>query len=155
MTPSLSSSERRTTLAALPATLGDNADAPPWGIASTSRLMAELNTDRANWAMWRSRGLTPAPLPSAWFRPTAGRALFYRRDAVETWLAGRRGVPLDALTTWRRFLVANLGFADLSDDEVRAWAGRLARSAGPRAYAADGVVFTARGWDDYLATLVV
>ena len=153
MTPLTSSSDQRTTLAALPPTLGNGADAPPWGVVSTSQLMVELNTDRGNWGCWRSRGLTPSPMPAAWFKLTAGRALFYRRDTVETWLAGRRGVPLDAMALWRRYLARLLDLTNLSDDEVRGWASRLARGVGPRAYRDDGAVFTPAGWQSYLNSL--
>ncbi|GJD32824.1 hypothetical protein PMNALOAF_4103 [Methylobacterium adhaesivum] len=122
-----------------------------WAPISTSALTAALNLDRGLWATWRSRRLTPAPMPPAWFRRAPGAPLNYRVDHVLVWLAARRGDQLDTLTTWRLSLARDLD-TDVSDpEEVRRWALTYARAAGP---VVGDVRFTPAGLQAYLASLL-
>ncbi len=91
----------RTTLGALPpASEAVFPGSTPWSPVSTSAVTRTLGIDKGLWGTWRNRGITPAPMPEAWFRRAAGRPLNYRVDGVLAWLAARRGEQLDAPTTW-------------------------------------------------------
>ncbi|MDO9427353.1 MAG: hypothetical protein Q7T93_11035 [Methylobacterium sp.] len=122
-----------------------------WSPISTSALTAALNLDRGLWATWRSRRLTPAPMPEAWFRRAPGAPLVYRVDQVLVWLAARRGEQLDAPTTWRLSLLRDLD-TDVSDPkEARELAAMYARAAGP---VVGDIRFTAAGFTAYLASML-
>ena len=123
-----------------------------WSPISTSTLTAALNLDRGLWATWRSRRLTPGPLPPAWFRRAPGAPLVYRVDQVLVWLAARRGEQLDVPTTWRLSLLRDLD-SDVSDpEEVRKLAHLYARCAGP---VVGDVRFTPAGLDAYTNSLLL
>lgn len=122
-----------------------------WSPISTSALTAALNLDRGLWATWRSRRLTPSPMPEAWFRRAPGAPLNYLVSDVLVWLAARRGDQLDTPTTWRLSLLRDLD-TDVSDpEEVRKLAHLYARCAGPNV---GDVRFTPAGLQAYLISLL-
>lgn len=119
-----------------------------WSPISTTTLTKTLAIDRGLWATWRTRGITPAPMPATWFRPAPGRPLNYRVSDVLVWIAVRQGERLDALDTWRRSLRTGFETEAATAAEVRRWAGVFARAAGPTV---GDVRFTPAGFDAYLA----
>jgi hypothetical protein len=143
----------RTTLGALPPPSGVTFPGLyAWSPISTSVITAALHLDRGLWATWRSRRLTPEPMPSAWFRPAPGRPLIYRVDQVLTWLAARNGEQLDTLDTWRHCHLTDFG-AEVSDpEEMRNLAHVYARAVGP---IVEDVRFTPAGFSAYLASLLL
>lgn len=143
----------RTTLGALPP--ASEVDFPglfAWSPVSTTALTRTLGIDKGLWGTWRNRGITPAPLPEAWFRRAAGRPLNYRLDQVLAWLAARRGEPFDTLTTWRLSLLRDLDTETDDPEEVRKLAALYARCAGP---VVGDARFTPAGFSAYLGSLLV
>lgn len=150
--PSATISKPPTSLAALP--LSSDVDFPglfAWSPISTSTLTAALNLDRGLWATWRSRRLTPPPLPETWFRRTTGQPRIYLVSDVLAWLASRRGEPFDHLAAWRLSLLT--GFEnDVSDPaDVKKLVHLYARAAGP---IVGDVTFARDGWRYYLDSLL-
>lgn len=118
----------------------------PWSVITTRTLVASLRVDRGLFATWRCRGIGPAELPSAWFRPAPGRPRYYMVSDVLAWLAARRGETFETRACWLAWLDTALG----PDCATPEWVLRLAENEGPRQ---GDVVFTARGWREYLALL--
>ena len=122
-----------------------------WSPVSSAAVTSALRVDPGAWNTWRNRRLTPAPMPSAWFRRASGSPLVYRVSDVLVWLDTKRGDQLDTLTTWRLSLLRDLGHEATDPEEVRKWAHVYARASGP--HLPGGVTFTAAGLDAYLASL--
>lgn len=122
-----------------------------WSPVSSAAVTAAIGVDPGGWNTWRNRRLTPAPMPTAWFRRTAGTPLVYKVADILTWLAAKRGERLDPLTTWRQSLdtLYTHPITDLA--EVGKHARRWAELAGPRP--PGGVAFTPAGFRDYLSSL--
>lgn len=118
----------------------------PWSVVTTRRLVAALRTDRGLFATWRCRGIGPAELPAAWFKPASGAPCYYLASDVLAWLAARRGETFETRAHWLAWLNTALG----PDCATLEWVLRLAENEGPRQ---GEVVFTARGWREYLDTL--
>ena len=143
----------RTTLSALPP--ASEVRFPglfAWSPVSTTAVTRTLGIDKGLWGTWRNRGITPSPLPEAWFRRAAGNPLVYRVDHILTWLAARRGETFDASATWWECLRTDFGDerVDVSPEEVRRQAALYARVAGP---VVGDVRFTPAGFSAYLASL--
>ena len=115
--------------------------------------MQDLQLDRGLWNTWRSRGLTPAPLPVEWFRPAGGSPLYYRVDHIRAWLAHRANKPFSIEACWREWFRTETGTEIVDPAELRRQARLLAQAAGPRP--SEGVVFTTAGFGHYLDNLSV
>lgn len=124
-----------------------------WSPVSTGSLTAALRLDRGLFATWRCRGIGPAELPSAWFRPAPGRPRYYMVSDVQAWIAARHGEPFDRITSWQLSLQRDIGHEETDPDQVRKWAHLYAQTVGPRL--PGGVAFTPAGFRDYLAALLV
>lgn len=122
-----------------------------WSPISTGSLTAALRLDRGLWATWRCRGIGPAQLPDAWFRPAPGRPRYYMVSDVQEWIAARRGEPFDRVASWQLSLRHDLGQEATDPAEVRALAQLYARVTGP--HTPGGVRFTGPGFRAYLASL--
>ena len=118
-----------------------------WEAVSSSVITAALGADHGSWAVWRSRRLTPSPLPEAWFRRTIGGPLFYRVDTILTWLTARRGEEFTTLDAWRLCLQRDLGEGELTPERVRGLVRSYAQAGRRHA------PFTAAGFEAYLASL--
>lgn len=141
----------RRTLSDLPPPSGDIFPLRhPWCPVSARVLTASLNTDHGLLGLWRMRGVGPQALPTEW---TIGHRHAFLVSDVLAWLARRRGEPFDTTACWRAYLAETAGMDIEDPHEVRKWASRYARSAGPNAYAADGVRFNATGFTHYLEAL--
>lgn len=125
-------------------------DAFAWSPVSSTTLTTALGADPGVWNTWRNRRLTPSPLPPAWFRRASGSPLVYQVSDILTWLAARRGEPLDTLDTWRHSLL--IRFDTETDDpaQIRKLASLYARVQGP---VIGDVRFTSQGFAAYLASL--
>ena len=123
-----------------------------WSPISTGSLTAALRLDRGLWATWKCRGICPAEMPPAWFRPAPGRPVYYRVDQVLSWIAARRGEQLDPLDTWRQSLLTGFEMEVIDPQQVRKWVHLYARTIGPRL--PGGVSFTVPGFRDYLDSLL-
>lgn len=123
------------------ASFGDRA---PWAVITTRTLTTSLGIDRGNWATWRCRGICPAELPPAWFRPASGAPCYYRIDTVLGWLASRHGEPFDTGAAHRDYL------RQIHMPPHLVWVRRLAEREGP---AQGEVKFTPTGFAAYLASL--
>ena len=121
-----------------------------WSPIPTGPLTAALHIDRGLWGTWKCRGLTPAPLPSEWFRQSTGNPQHYRVDHVLAWIAARRGEPFDQIGAWRRSIL-NLSSSQKDDDprRVRGLAKLFAEVTAKRS---QDIRFTATGLAAYLAT---
>ncbi|MGY6282636.1 hypothetical protein ACXIT0_07045 [Methylorubrum extorquens] len=122
-----------------------------WSPVSTGTLTTAIGADPGAWNVWRNRRLTPAPMPSAWFRRASGSPLVYQVSDILVWLAAKRGEQLDPLTTWRHSLLTGFDQEVTDPDKVRAFAHMYARAAGPSL--PGGVAFTSAGFRDYLNSL--
>lgn len=122
-----------------------------WSPVSSAAVTAAIGADPGAWNTWRNRRLTPAAMPAAWFRRTAGSPLVYQVSDILTWLAAKRGERLDPLTCWRRSLLTGFDQEVTDPDKVRAFARMYAEAIGPRL--PGGVVFTPAGFRDYLTSL--
>lgn len=71
-------------------------------------------------------------------------------DHILSWLAARRGEPLDTATAWRLCLARDFGTETDNPTEIRKLAALYARAAGPMA---GDVRFTGPGFTAYLASL--
>lgn len=118
----------------------------PWSVVTTRHLVASLQVDRGLFATWRCRGIGPAELPPAWFKPASGGPRYYLISDVLAWLATRRGEGFAARDHWLAYLDTVLG----PDCATLEWALRLAENEGP---VQGDVRFTPRGWRDYLVLL--
>jgi hypothetical protein len=122
-----------------------------WSPVTTTTVTTAIGADPGAWNVWRNRRLTPAPMPSAWFRRASGSPLVYQVSDVLVWLAARRGDQLDTLTCWRRSLLTGFDQEVTDPDKVRVFARMYAEAMGPRL--PGGVTFTPAGFRDYLGSL--
>lgn len=121
-----------------------------WSPVSTSSVTLALGVDRGAWAVWRNRRLTPAPMPTAWFRRASGSPLVYQVSDVLVWLAARRGEKLDTLTTWWQSLITDFETEADNPCQIRRLAAMYARAAGPTV---GDVTFTPSGFAAYLDSM--
>ncbi|MGU3358910.1 hypothetical protein ACLBWX_01110 [Methylobacterium sp. M6A4_1b] len=124
----------------------------PWCPVSARVLTETLRIDHGLFGVWRLRGVGPQALPADWIK--GHRHAYLISDAL-CWLAQRRGEPTEAVTFWQTHLATAAGMVIEDHTEVRRWAQRYARSAGPGAYVADGVQFARGGFEKYLESLLV
>lgn len=123
-----------------------------WSPVASSAVTTALRVDPGSWNVWRNRRLTPAPLPSAWFRRASGSPLIYQVSDILIWLAARRGERLDTLTTWQLSLQSDFETETNDPDQLRKWVHVYARATGP--HLTGGLAFTPAGFRDYLASLL-
>lgn len=124
---------------------------PPWCPVTTRQVAQSCGTEPGLWNVWAWRGLTPSPLPAAWFR---GRSRIYRVDDVLAWIAERTNTSFDRASVWRDYLSVHYGLETTDDQETTNWIQKLVEYAGEREFLQFGIRFTRSGWLAFLESFM-